>query len=128
MQARFTTPVYFPAMPKSVSKLRQLREAAGLSLRELARQIDQHPTNVSYWERTGQPPRSDVLMPIAQALGVSVQELLGEAAPKRAAAPAGKLGRVVETLTKLPRRQQDKVVEMIETILAGHHAKRGKAA
>ena len=115
-------------MSKAVSKLRKLREAAGLSLRELARQIGEQPTNVSFWERTGKLPKSEALAPIAAALGVSVQELLGEPAPKRAAAPAGKLGRVVETLSKLPRRQQDKVVEMIETILAGHHAKSGKAA
>lgn len=112
----------------SISKLRHLREAAGLSVRELARQIGENHTNVSYWERSGQTPRSDVLAPLASALGVSLQELLGEAAPKRAAVPAGKLGRVVETLSKLPRRQQEKVVEMIETILAGHQAKRGKAA
>ena len=116
------------AKRSSTSRLRQLREASGLSVRELARQIGENHTNVSYWERSGQAPRSDVLAPIAAALGVSVQELLGEPAPKRAAAPAGKLGRVVESLAKLPRRQQEKVVEMIETILAGHQAKRSKAA
>ena len=114
--------------PTTLSKLRQLREAAGLSVRQLARQIGENHTNLSYWERSGQIPRSDVLAALASALGVTVQELLGEPAPKRAAVPAGKLGRVMESLSKLPRRQQEKVVEMIETILAGHQAKSGQAA
>ena len=129
MQALFRCGTYASGMAKrspSDSKLRQLREAAGLSVRELARQIGENHTNVSYWERSGQIPRSDVLAPIASALGVSVQELLGEPAPQRPATPAGKLGRIIESLNKLPRRQQEKVVEMIETILAGHHAKQGK--
>lgn len=112
----------------SVSKLRELRLAAGLSVRELARQIGENHTNLSYWERSGQIPRSDVLAPLASALGVSVQELLGEPAPKRTATPAGKLGRIVDTLNKLPRRQQDKIIDVIETLLAGHQHKSGKAA
>jgi transcriptional regulator with XRE-family HTH domain len=118
-------PVYFPAMPKAVSKLRKLREAAGLSLRELARQIDQHPTNVSYWERTGQTPRSDVLLPIAKALGITVEEVLGEPKAKRSPAPGGKVRQVFEAVTKLPRRQQQKIVEVVEALVSQHS---GKAA
>ena len=130
MQELFQTLPYGFDMAKSipVSRLRQLREAAGLTMRELARQIGEDHSNVRYWESSGKIPRSDVLLPIASALGVSVQELLGEAAPKRSSAPAGKLGRVVESLSKLPRKQQEKMVEMIETLLAGHQAKSSKAA
>ena len=101
------------------SNLRQLREAAGLSVRELARQIGGSPTNVSYWERSGQIPRSDVLMPIAKALGVTVHDLLGEPGPGRVA-PGGKLGQVFEQVGKLPRRQQQKIVEVVEALVAQH--------
>lgn len=79
-------------MPKAVSSpsaLRALREKAGLSQRELARLIDERQSNVSFWERTGLLPRSDKLAPIAQALGVTVEELLGQDKPKRATAPGG---------------------------------------
>ena len=101
------------------SRLRSLRQAAGISVRELARQIGQNPTNVSYWERSGQIPRSDVLAPIAKALGVTVVELLGEARPRRSPTPGGKFGSLVEQVSKLPRRQQDKVVEFLENYLRG---------
>lgn len=101
------------------SRLRRLREAAGISVRELARQVDESPTNVSYWERSGQIPRSDVLLPIAKALGVTVEELLGEPRPRRAVSPGGKLGSLVVQISKLPRRQQEKVIENAETYLRG---------
>ena len=101
------------------SNLRQLREATGLSVRELARQIGESPTNVSYWERTGQLPRSDVLAPIAKALGVSVEALLGEPV-RRTGKPGGKAGAVFEAVSKLPRRQQQKILEVVEALVAQH--------
>jgi len=118
MQADFRFVPYTAAMSKAAgSILRSLREASGLSLRELARQIGEQPTNLSYWERTGNLPRADLILPIAQALGVSPEEILGEAKPKRAAAPGGKVRTVFEQVQKLPRRQQDKIVEVVEALL-----------
>lgn len=102
------------------SNLRRLRETAGLSVRELAKQIGESHTNVSYWERSGQIPRSDVLAPMAKALGVSVHDLLGEPKPGRLVTPGGRLGQVFEQVAKLPRRQQQKVIEMAEGFLALH--------
>ena len=114
------------------SKLRQLREAAGISVRELARQIDESHTNVSYWERTGQIPRSDKLASLAKALGVSVEDLLGEGKGKRSTAPAGKLRNVFEEASRLPRRQQEKLIDFIKLFIAqnsaGPSGGQGKAA
>ena len=72
-------------------------------MRELARQIGQQATNVSYWERTGKPPRSEVLMDMARVLGVSVEEVLGLKAPRKAASPAGHLCPTFEAVANLPR-------------------------
>ena len=119
MQDLFSLAPYSLDMAQK-SRLRQIREAAGMSLRELARQIDQQPTNVSYWERTGQLPRSDVLLPMAQALGVTVEELLGQPRPKRNGAPGGRLGQVFQEVGQLPRRQQDKIIEVVQALLAQH--------
>ena len=99
------------------SRLRALREASGLTLRELARQIGEQPTNLSYWERTGTLPRADLIIPIATALGVTPEEILGQNKPKRAAAPGGKVRHVFEQVQRLPRRQQDKIVEVVEALL-----------
>jgi transcriptional regulator with XRE-family HTH domain len=118
MQACFQFGPYTAAMSQAVaSRLRALREASGLSLRELARQIGEQPTNLSYWERSGNLPRADLIIPIAQALGVTPEEILGRDKPKRTAAPGGKVRTVFEQVQKLPRRRQDKIVEVVEALL-----------
>jgi transcriptional regulator with XRE-family HTH domain len=105
--------------------LRELRQASGLSVRELARRIDQQPTNGSYWERTGQTPRSDVLLPMAAALGVSVEQLLGANSTRRrqGSAVKGRLQQVFAAASQLPRRQQDKIAEFVEAFVAQHREK-----
>ncbi len=81
------------------------------------------PSNVNFWETSGNLPRSNVLVAIAKALGVTLEELLGEPRPRRAPALGGRLGRLLENVSRLPRRQQDKVVDMFETVLAGQQSK-----
>ncbi|MGH8612590.1 MAG: helix-turn-helix domain-containing protein [Gammaproteobacteria bacterium] len=104
------------------SPLRALREAAGLSQRELARLIGQEQSNVRYWETSDTLPRSDVLIPLARVLGVTVEELLGHPpSRKRANAPPGKLGRLFDNVARLPRRQQEKIIELLEPYVS-HHA------
>jgi transcriptional regulator with XRE-family HTH domain len=120
MQALFLARPYGVFMVAK-NHLRRLRKASSLSVRELARQIGESHTNVSYWERSGQIPRSDVLAAMAKALGVTVEELLGEEKPRRAT-PPGKLGQVFDQVSKLPRRQQDKIVEVVQALVA-HQAK-----
>jgi len=115
--------VYFTSMPEveiSESHLRQLRERAGLSVRELARQIDTHHTNVSYWERTGRIGKSEFLAPVAQALGVTVEEVLGLPRSKQGPTPGGRLGQIFEAASRLPRRQQQKIIEFVEPFVAQH--------
>ena len=119
MQAVFPFGPYTAAMSKAAgSRLRALREAAGMSLRELARQIGETPSNVSFWERTGTLPRSNVLAPIAQALGVSVEDLLGESVRQTANVPGSRVRRMFEQVQRLPRRQQEKICELLEPYLA----------
>ena len=38
---------------------------------------------------------------------------------RRTVAPGGRLGPLVEQITKLPRRQQEKVIEFLENYLRG---------
>jgi transcriptional regulator with XRE-family HTH domain len=118
MQAVFPFAAYTADMPSEQNhRLRELREAAGLSLRELARQIGEQPSNVSFWERTGTTPRSNVLSPMSAALGVSVEEILGSNKPRRPAQPGGKVRLVFEQVQKLPRRRQKKIIEVVEALL-----------
>ena len=122
MQGFFSLPIYDSRMTakKNESPLRALREAAGISLRELARQIGEDHSNVRFWETTGKIPRSDVLIPMAKALGVTVEELLGEPKAKRSSTPGGKVGQMFDAVSKLPRRQQQKIIEVVEALVSQH--------
>ena len=124
MQAIFSRLLYASHMAEAASRLRALREAAGISQRELARQIGQDQSNVRFWETTGKLPRSDVLMPIAKVLGVTLEELLGQPKPKRPQPAGGKLGQLFEAAAKLPRRQQQKIVELLEPFVTQHSSGR----
>jgi transcriptional regulator with XRE-family HTH domain len=125
MQELFPRELYdsLMAAKKNGSSLRVLREAAGISQRELARQIGERQSNIQYWETTGKIPRSDVLAALAKSLGVTVEEVLGEPKVRRAPAPGGKVRQVFEAVAKLPRRQQQKIVEVVEALVSQHSDK-----
>ena len=84
-----------------------------LSQYELARYVGVPQANIAFGERSEKPPRSEVLPKMAQALGVTVEDLLivgDEKPPKKKAAktnggPAGKVREVFERVSKLPRCQ-----------------------
>jgi len=134
MQAIFSSLVYDADMANTANAqhLKTLREAAGLTQRELAAQIGEIHSNVNFWENSGNLPRSDVLLPMARALGVTVEELLGEAKLKGHNSPAGKLRGVFDEASRLPRRQQQKLVEFIKLFIAqnssAHTNSQSKAA
>ncbi len=118
--------VYFVSMSEevdSVIDLTELRESAGLSVRELARQLDIHHTTILKWETAGKVAKADYLLPMSQILGVTIEELLGQPKPRRATAPGGKLGQVFREVSELPRRKQQRIVEVVEDMLTAQKAK-----
>lgn len=65
--------------------------------------------------------RSDVLPAMADALGVRVEELLGhEVKRKISAAPSGRARLAFDAVSKLPKRQQQKIVEVVEAMVEKH--------
>ena len=111
-------------------RLLAARETAGLSQAQLAAKLGMGQSGYAAWEREPVALRPEQIEHLAATLGVSAEQLLGKASVKAqsTAGPVGKVRRLFEQVSQLPRHHQDKVVEMIETILAGHQAKRGKAA
>jgi transcriptional regulator with XRE-family HTH domain len=105
--------------PKQGARLAALRKAAGLSQIELADAIGVSQQTVAYWETCATPPRSDVLPKMSKALGVPVEEILGETPINavRKPGPVGKLQRVFELASKLPRREQELVAQFVSTLL-----------
>lgn len=127
MQDLFTSLSYDADMnehnPQRGQQLRRLRETAGLSQRELADRLGLHHSNIGYWERSGNLPRSDVLAPMAKIFGVSVDDLLGERVrASRAAKPSGRARLAFDAVSQLPKRQQQKIVDVVEAFVAQHAA------
>ena len=109
-----------PEKPETQTHLEMLRERAGLTVRELARQIETSHTNVMYWERSGKVGKTEFLLPIAKSLGVTVEEVLGEPRPRKTVTAGGKMGQLFEEASKLPRGQQEKVIAVLEPFVSVH--------
>lgn len=112
---------YHAAMSKAARpplgvRIATLRKDAGLSQVDLARRINTSSSNVAFWEQTGTPPRGEILPALARELGVSVDELLG-VTPLKPAIAKGRLQEAFHAAAKLPRRQQQKIVEVVEALL-----------
>jgi len=102
-------------------RLTELRQAAGLTQIQLADKLGVHPSNIGFWELSGTPPRGEVLPKLADTLGVSVDVLLGVTPPKpKRQAAKGRLQLVFESAARLPRRQQEKIVEVVEAMVEKH--------
>lgn len=88
--------------------------------------------NIAFWERSEKPSRSDVLPKMAEALRVSVEDLLnvdaGKTAPRKAAksngSPAGKVREVFDRVSKLPRRQQEHIVNWVSAYVSHYEQNR----
>jgi hypothetical protein len=88
--------------------------------------------NIAFWEQSEKPPRSDVLPKMAEALGVSVVDLLivdtgkmvARNATKTNGRPAGKVREVFDRVSKLPRRQQEHIVNWVSAYVSQYEQTR----
>jgi len=63
--------------------------------------------------------RADQLLKLAQALNVSVDDLVGtNGKKKRGTGPAGKMRQLFEAASRLPRSQQQKITALLEAFIA----------
>ena len=109
-------------MPPEVKNvdLKTMRENAGLGLREFARQLDTNHTNIVNWEKSGWINKTEFVAPMAEILGVTIEDLLGLPKSRKNLMPGGKLGEAFRLVAELPRSQQQKVIEMAEAFIALH--------
>ena len=104
--------------PSIGKHLMELRVNAGLSQEDLAQRIGVPQQTIAFWEQSDKPPRSEVLLDLGNALGVRVETLLNEkAVVKRNGGPKGKLRKIFEETSNLPRRQQDKIAEFVSAFV-----------
>jgi len=117
--------------PPQGRRLAELRKAAGLSQYELARYVGVPQPNIAFWEQSEKPPRSDVLPKMAEVLGVTVEDLLIVDSPSAKARAgknngrrAGKVREVFDRVSKLPRRQQEHIVNWVSAYVSQYEQSR----
>jgi|SRR3990167_4289002 len=109
------------AKPKQGAYLAELRKAAGLSQAELGRLTGETQQNIAFWEQCDYPPRSDILIKMSKVLGVAVEDLLtGQPTQKRKGGPTGKVQKIFEDVSRLPKRQQEKIIDVVTAFVSQH--------
>ena len=68
-----------PETRQFAALIAERRKAAGLTMEQLASRVGVTKSNVHYWESGGGVPGGGVLEPLAQALGVSFEDLFAAA-------------------------------------------------
>ena len=106
-------------------KLFAARQQMGLSQTQLAEKLGITQSTYAGWERRTTALRPDYIAKIASVLNVSVDYLLGrENAVQRKGGPVGKARRVFEEVSKLPRHKQQRILGIVEDLLAAHRVQR----
>lgn len=104
-------------------RIARLRKARGLTQTELAERIGIIQTLVSDYENENLRLSAEMAARFAQALAVSLDELMGLKIPKRTAAKAGngelslKLVRRLKGIEQLPPAQQKALLRTIDVFL-----------
>lgn len=98
------------------ARLTEARQRAGLSQAELAAKVAVDRRMIAHWERRSVTLKPEQLVALAAALITTTDELLG-IKPPRMTGPTGKVRQVFEQVSRLPRKQQAKVVEFVEAFV-----------
>jgi transcriptional regulator with XRE-family HTH domain len=108
--------------PPFGQRLAAIRKSKGWSQRELADKLDIKRGLLDYYERRASNPALDFIQRAAEALGVSAAELIGDEPlrKKRGGGPEGRMRRLFEQASKLPRSQQEKIAAVIEAFVNQH--------
>jgi transcriptional regulator with XRE-family HTH domain len=107
--------------PAFGQRLHALREAAGLSQRQLADKLGMSQRAYSHWERRPVALRPEQLQSLATALNIPVGTLLANGEIKRrGSGPAGKMRQLFEAASKLPRSKQEKILDILQPFVREH--------
>ena len=107
-----------PLLGENIAKARKEK---GLTQLELAQLLGMTQQGVAYLEREATSLKVDQLTSIADALDTSIDFLLGRPSKtKRVGGPTGRGKRLFEAASKLPRLQQEKVYDVLESFVKDH--------
>lgn len=105
--------------PPLGERIAAFRERAGLSQQQVADALGVNQQVIAYWERRAASLRPEQLAALADVFKVSIEDLLGQRTrQQRDSGPTGKARLVFDAVSRLPRRQQQKIVEVVEALIA----------
>jgi transcriptional regulator with XRE-family HTH domain len=101
-------------------RLMALRERAGLSQVQLGEQLGLSQRAIAHWERRRCSLYPEQLEALAKALNITLDELVSDKPLKvrQQSGPAGRVRKLFEAVNRLPRRQQDKIADVVEALAA----------
>ena len=99
------------------ARLRELREEANLSQREVGEVLGISQPSYAKWERREVAITASQLRTLADTLGCDVADFFSEDEPKRKPGPTGRARRTLEVVSKLPRHHQRHLLDVIETMM-----------
>ncbi len=112
-------------------RLRKLRKAKGFTQAELGRVVESSHRMIAYYEVQGGNPPGNVISKLADALGVSADQLLGlsDTKSKKGDAPASvRLMRKLRLVEKLPEKERKQVIALIEALVENQQLKKESRA
>ena len=102
-------------------RLARLRRAAGYSQRDLAPEIDISQRMLAYYEAQTDHPPAHLLSKLADALGITADQLLGrQRIPERSSPKNQRLLRQLRVVEKLPPRARQAVLDHIGALATKH--------
>jgi transcriptional regulator with XRE-family HTH domain len=106
------------------ARLARLRQAAGYSQRDLARESGISQRMIAYYEKQPQYPPVHVLSVLAEALGVSADELFSHEGRKTDAKVKDmRIWRRLERIEGLEEKDKRQVIQLLDTFIENNRLK-----
>ena len=103
------------------SRLHAAREAKGLTQTQVAKELGITQTAYALWERRQVALKPEQIEKVAEVLSVSIEHLFSKDAKSNGrGGSVGKLQRLLESASALPRSQQQKLLAVVEPFVEQH--------
>ncbi len=109
------------------ARLGELRKAAGYTQQELAQEVGVSRRMIAYYEGETERPPTTLLPALADALGITTDELLGVAAPKKGLKPDTRLKRRMQQIEKMNPKEKRQVLQLIDAFIEREQLRKAKA-
>ncbi len=115
-------PAKYPRTPFG-ERIHAARESLGLSQTQVAEKLGITQMGYAFWERRPVALRPEQIEKLAEVLNVTPDYIFGrDEGPVRSGGPVGKMRRLFEAASRLPRSQQQKVADILAPFIREHSA------